>query len=161
MLWRKLQTVLFPLLISFYQNRQRGLPAGDTIKILLIIFVGLFLTASPTAEEKKGELDGISLVCRRDDLYFSRPYYFIFENRTVLGPWVTIDTAIQLKGLRATEYQSTASVASWAGHTLTLDTLQLEEIVNGILNRLYRCEIMNPKHMAITLQRKDDKLEKD
>ena len=149
------------MLISFYQNRQRGLPAGDTIKILLIIFVGLFLTASPTAEEKKGELDGISLVCRRDDLYFSRPYYFIFENRTVLGPWVTIDTAIQLKGLRATEYQSTASVASWAGHTLTLDTLQLEEIVNGILNRLYRCEIMNPEHMAITLQRNDDKLEKD
>ena len=79
----------------------------------------------------------------------------------MLGPWVTIDTAVKLKGLRGTEYQSTASVASWAGHTLTLDTLRLEEVVNGMLNRLYRCEIMNPKHMAITLQRRDNKLKND
>ena len=79
----------------------------------------------------------------------------------MLGPWVTIDTAIKLKGLRGTEYQSTASVASWAGHTLTLDTLELQGAANGIPNRLYRCEIMNPKHMAITLQRRDAKLAND
>ena len=113
------------------------------------------------AEEKKGKLDGKGLVCRRDDLYFSRPYYFIFDNQTVLGPWVTIDTAIKLKKLRETEYQSTAFVVSWVGHTLTLDTLELQGGVNGIPNRLYRCEIMNPKYMEITLQRRDDKLAND
>jgi len=145
----------------FDQIQQRILPSEGPIKILLIIVVGLFLTASPTAKEKKGELDGKGLVCRRDDLYFSRPYYFIFDNRTVLGPWVSIDTAKKLKTLRETEYQSTASVVSWIGHTLALDTLQLERIVNGIQNRLYSCEIMHPKHMAITLQRRDGKLEND
>ncbi len=145
----------------FHPIKQRILPSEEPIKLLLITFMGLFLAASPAADEEKGALDGKGLVCRRDDLYFSRPYYFIFDNQTVLGPWVSIDTAIKLKTLRETEYQSTPSVVSWTGHTLALDTLQLKGVVNGIQNRLYRCEIMNPKHMAITLQRRNDKLEND
>ena len=69
------------------------------MKTLLAILLIIFFTPPVFAEEEKGELDGKGLVCRRSDTYFSRPYYFVFENQKVFGPWVTIDTALKIRKL--------------------------------------------------------------
>ena len=66
------------------------------MKTLLTLLLSTFLTAPVCAGEEQGELDGKGLVCRRSDIYFSRPYYFVFENQGVFGPWATIDTPLSI-----------------------------------------------------------------
>ena len=128
------------------------------MKTLLAILLIIFFTPSVFAEEEKGELDGKGLVCRRSDTYFSRPYYFVFENQKVFGPWVTIDTAPRIRKLHESEYQTTVSVVFWFGHTLWRDTLQLEGLVDGVRSTMYRCEVMDPRQMEAALQKKNEKL---
>ena len=128
------------------------------MKTLLTIFLIIFFTPPVFAEEEKGELDGKGLVCRRSDTYFSRPYYFVFENQKVFGPWVTIDTAPRIRKLHESEYQTTVSVVFWFGHTLWRDTLQLEGLVDGVRSTMYRCEVMDPRQMEAALQKKNEKL---
>ena len=128
------------------------------MKTLLAILLIIFFTPPVFAEEEKGELDGKGLVCRRSDTYFSRPYYFVFENQKVFGPWVTIDTALKIRKLHESEYQTTVSVVFWFGHTLWRDTLQLEGLVDGVRSTMYRCEVMDPRQMEAALQKKNEKL---
>ena len=130
------------------------------MKTLLAILLIIFFTPPVFAEEEKGELDGKGLVCRRSDTYFSRPYYFVFENQKVFGPWVTIDTAPRIRKLHESEYQTTVSVVFWFGHTLWRDTLQLEGLVDGARSIMYSCEIMDPKQMGTAMQNKKEKLKK-
>ena len=128
------------------------------MKTLLSVLLITFFTAPVFAEEEKGELDGKGLVCRRSDTYFSRPYYFVFENQKVFGPWVTIDTALKIRKLHESEYQTTVSVVFWFGHTLWRDTLQLEGLVDGVRSTMYRCGVMDPRQMEAALQKKNEKL---
>ena len=128
------------------------------MKTLLTVLLITFFTAPVFSEEEKGELDGKGLVCRRSDTYFSRPYYFVFENQKVFGPWVTIDTALKIRKLHESEYQTTVSVVFWFGHTLWRDTLQLEGLVDGVRSTMYRCEVMDPRQMEAALQKKNEKL---
>ena len=130
------------------------------MKILLSILLIICFTVPVYAEEKKGELDGTGLVCRRSDMYFSRPYYLIFDSGTVLGPWVTIDTPLRISKLQKSEYQTTVSVVFWFEHTLWRDTLQLEGLVDGARSIMYSCEVMDPKQMGATMQNKKEKLKK-
>ena len=67
------------------------------MKTLLTVLLSTFFADPACAGEEQGELDGKGLVCRRSDMYFSRPYYFVFENQRVLGPWVTIDTPLRIR----------------------------------------------------------------
>ena len=127
------------------------------MKTLLTVLFSTFFTAPVCAGEEQGELDGKGLVCRRSDIYFSRPYYFVFENQRVLGPWVTIDTPLRIRKLQESEYQTTVSVVFWFGHTLWRDTLQLEGLVDGVRSVRYGCEIMDPRHMEVALQKKSKK----
>ena len=128
------------------------------MKTLVYLLLITFFTPPVFAEEEKGELDGKGLVCRRSDTYFSRPYYFVFENQKVFGPWVTIDTAPRIRKLHESEYQTTVSVVFWFGHTLWRDTLQLEGLVDGVRSIMYRCEVMDPRQMEAALQKKNEKL---
>ena len=130
------------------------------MKTLLSVLLITFFTAPVFAEEEKGELDGKGLVCRRSDIYFSRPYYFVFENHKVFGPWVTIDTPLRIRKLHKSEYQTTVSVVFWFGHTLWRDTLQLEGLVDGVRGTMYSCEVMDQRHMEAALQKKNEKLKK-
>ena len=130
------------------------------MKALLSILVITCFTAPVYAEEKKGELDGKGLVCRRSDMYFSRPYYLVFDNGTVFGPWVTIDTPLRISKLQKWEYQTTFSVVFWFRHTLSRDTLQLEGLVDGASSIIYSCEVMDPKQMGTAIQNKKEKLKK-
>ena len=128
------------------------------MKTLVYLLLITFFTPPVFSEEEKGELDGKGLVCRRSDTYFSRPYYFVFENQKVFGPWVTIDTAPRIRKLHESEYQTTVSVVFWFGHTLWRDTLQLEGLVDGVRSTMYRCEVMDPRQMEAALQKKNEKL---
>ena len=128
------------------------------MKTLLTVLFSTFFTAPVCAGEEQGELDGKGLVCRRSDIYFSRPYYFVFENQRVLGPWVTIDTPLRIRKLQESKYQTTVSVAFWFGYTLWRDTLQLESLVDGVSRIRYICEMMDPRHMEVALQKKSEKL---
>ena len=128
------------------------------MKTLLTVLLSTFFADPACAGEEKGELDGKGLVCRRSDMYFSRPYYFVFENQKVFGPWVTIDTAPRIRKLHESEYQTTVSVVFWFGHTLWRDTLQLEGLVDGVRSIMYRCEVMDPRQMEAALQKKNEKL---
>ena len=130
------------------------------MKALVCILLITVVTASVFADENKGELDGKGLVCRRSDMYFSRPYYLIFDSGTVLGPWVTIDTPLRISKLQKSEYQTTVSVVFWFEHTLWRDTLQLEGLVDGARSIMYSCEVMDPKQMGAAIQNKKEKLKK-
>ena len=128
------------------------------MKILLSILFIVYFIVAVYSEEKKGELDGKGLVCRRSDMYFSRPYYLVFDNGTVFGPWVTIDTPLRISKLQKWEYQTTVSVVFWFRHTLSRDTLQLEGLVDGSGSIIYSCEVMHPKQMGAAIQKKKEKL---
>ena len=103
------------------------------------------------AEEPIKTVDGEGLVCRRDDLYFSRPYYLIFDEQTVLGPWVTIDTPKRLRRLQKTKYQASSSYISWSDYTLMLDTLRLEFRTTSVKTQVWQCEIMDAKHLELAV----------
>lgn len=110
------------------------------------------------AEEPIKTVDGEGLVCRRDDLYFSRPYYLIFDEQTVLGPWVTIDTPKRLRRLQKTKYQASSSYISWSDYTLMLDTLRLELRFGGIRTDVWQCDLMDAEHLELTILRWHQKL---
>ena len=131
------------------------------IRILLIIFIVAFLASHLRAENEEGILDGKGLVCRRADTYFSRPYYFIFQNQKVIGPWVTIDTPKKLKDLFKFKYHITSSVIFWNSHTLTRETLKLVSHANSSQEKVFQCQLMGPQHMRKVVQAKNKKLEKD
>ena len=130
-----------------------------TIKTILPILLITCFTV-PVYAEERDELDGKRLVCRRVDMYFSRPYYLVFENGTVFGPWVTIDTPLAISKLQRRKYQTTDSIVFWSGHTLWRDTLRLESLVDGARSIMYGCEVMDPKQMGAAIQNKEEKLKK-
>ena len=103
-------------------------------------------------------MDKKGLVCRRDDLYFSRPYYFIFSDQTVLGPWVTIDTPKRLGTLKKTKYHTLSSNISWSGYTLMLDTLRLEFGSKSIKEKVWQCELMSAEHLELVILQRQQKI---
>ncbi|MBT06129.1 MAG: hypothetical protein CMM32_04340 [Rhodospirillaceae bacterium] len=112
------------------------------------------------AEEHLEATDLNGLVCKRDDLYFSRPYYLLFYEQTVLGPWVTIDTPQRLGRLREARYHTLASSVFWGSYSLMLDTLRLEFGLNNIKEKVWQCEPMDSEYLELVLLRRQKKISK-
>ena len=144
--------------VSSEEQQQEPLPQEGIIITLVIIFWTSLFPVSAVAEERLDTMDKKGLVCRRDDLYFSRPYYFIFSDKTVLGPWVTIDTPQRLGSLRETKYHTLSSTISWGSYTLMLDTLRLEFGLRSIKEKIWQCEFMNAEHLALVILQRQRKI---
>ena len=144
--------------VSSEKQQQEPLPQEGIILTLVIIFWTSLFSVSAVAEERLDTMDKKGLVCRRDDLYFSRPYYFIFSDKTVLGPWVTIDTPQRLGSLRETKYHTLSSSISWGGYTLMLDTLRLAFGLRSIKEKLWQCEFMSAEHLELVILRRQQKI---
>jgi len=128
-------------------------------ELIFIIWTTLCTTIA-VAEEPIKLINKEGLVCRRADLYFSRPYYLIFHQETVLGPWVTIDTAERLRHLEKTKYHTSSSSISWSDYTLTLNTLQLEFRGSDISTKVWKCERMDVEHLELAILRRQQKISK-
>lgn len=128
---------------------------------MFVIFLVTFLAPSLRAQKEEGGLDGNGLVCRRDDTYFSRPYYFTFENKKALGPWVTNDTPAILRNILESNYNSTSSIVYWGRYILIRQSLKLISHLDTPQEKVYRCEIMEPQHMNKVVQEKNEKLQND
>ena len=144
--------------VSSKKQQQEPLPQESIIITLVIIFWTSLFSVSAVADERLETIDKKGLVCRRNDLYFSRPYYFIFSDQTVLGPWVTIDTPKRLGTLKKTKYHTLSSSISWGGYTLMLDTLRLAFGLRSIKEKLWQCEFMSAEHLELVILRRQQKI---
>ena len=121
-----------------------------------LIFLTLILFPA-FAETLRNSIDGNGLVCRRTDLYFSRPYYFVFDNGRVLGPWVTNDTPERIRTLPESNYRTRNATITWFRNILSKDTLQLQTTVEKGNNFFYDCEIMDLVQVEMVIQEKEEK----
>lgn len=128
-------------------------------KMIIIFWSGLF-PVSAIAEGSVQNIHEGGLVCRRDDLYFSRPYYLVLHEQTVLGPWVTIDTPERLRSLQRVKYHTFSSNISWGAYTLILDTLRLEFRTSSVNRQVWQCEVMDAKHLELAVLGRYRKLSK-